>query len=103
MKRLKILVIILVVLAILFVYMLYSPNKTSSPEKNVVTVTREGQVAGQNSSNSESREILDTLARLKTAKMDTDFLNEKAFESLVDHSVELIEEPVGRVNPFAPF
>lgn len=102
MKRLKILVIILVVLAILFVYMLYSSNKTSGPEQNVITVTGEGQVAGQNSSDSESREILEMLARLKAAKMDTDFLNEKAFKNLVDHSVELIEEPVGRINPFAP-
>lgn len=102
MKRLKILVIILVVLAILFIYMIYWPNKASSPEQNVVTVTEEGQVADQSSSDSEGGEILEMLARLKTAKMDTDFLNKKEFKSLVDHSVELIEEPVGRVNPFAP-
>lgn len=102
MKRLKILVIILVVLAILFVYMIYSPDKTSGPEKNVVTVAGEGQIADQNGSDPESREILETIARLKAAKMDTDFFGEKEFKSLIDHSVELIEEPVGRINPFAP-
>lgn len=47
------------------------------------------------------RELLTTLARLKSTKLDTSIFSDPVFVSLRDFGVEIAPQPVGRRNPFA--
>ncbi|MBU3925643.1 hypothetical protein KJ763_00540 [Patescibacteria group bacterium] len=104
-KRLKFLVAILVILIIIFIYFYYFSGRDSGSSDNVVAVSGSGVGVMQgieDSSDSEGKQIVETLGVLKMMQMDTSFFENEKFKSLLDNSVELIPEPAGRVNPFAP-
>ncbi|PIQ68229.1 MAG: hypothetical protein COV91_05220 [Candidatus Taylorbacteria bacterium CG11_big_fil_rev_8_21_14_0_20_46_11] len=48
------------------------------------------------------RDLLKTLARLKSTKIDTSIFSDPVFTSLKDFGVTISSQPVGRRNPFAP-
>ncbi|MFW0870886.1 MAG: hypothetical protein ACKKL4_00260 [Patescibacteria group bacterium] len=73
-----------------------------------LTPKKEAQQAGairsenQNLISSEiGREIVATLNRLKSLNIDPDFFLEERFQRLMDFSVEIKEQPVGKNNPFS--
>lgn len=47
-------------------------------------------------------DVLDLLQTLRSIKLDGSLFEDPAFRSLEDFSQELVPEPVGRENPFAP-
>jgi hypothetical protein len=47
-------------------------------------------------------ELVSELLRLNSIKLDNRIFTDVAFQSLEDFGQELIPEPIGRVNPFAP-
>lgn len=47
-------------------------------------------------------DVLDLLRQLRLIELDGTIFEDPAFQSLEDFSQELIPEPVGRDNPFAP-
>ncbi|MBI2474147.1 MAG: hypothetical protein HYV68_00430 [Candidatus Taylorbacteria bacterium] len=49
------------------------------------------------------RELLESLEKMKKVTLDTSFLNDPVYLSLIDLSVEVPELPKGRRDPFAPF
>ncbi|MBU1160055.1 hypothetical protein KKD04_02650 [Patescibacteria group bacterium] len=100
-KRLKILILILVVLAAIFVYYIYSSDKQPAPEdSNLAVVTSNGS---REKSDERTEKILTMLKLVESVELDTSFFENPLFNSLIDNSVELNPEPVGRNNPFAPF
>jgi hypothetical protein len=52
--------------------------------------------------NAAGQELVETLLQLRAVKLDGTIFNEPAFMSLQDYSQPIIQEPVGRENPFAP-
>ena len=48
------------------------------------------------------KDLVATLLALRTVKLDASLFTDPAFLSLKDFSVEIVPEPVGRPNPFAP-
>lgn len=46
--------------------------------------------------------LVTTLLALRAVKLDGTILNNPAFMSLKDFSTDIVPEPVGRENPFAP-
>ncbi len=48
------------------------------------------------------QEVVDTLRQLDAVKLDGTLLSNPAFSSLQDFSTQIVPEPVGRPNPFAP-
>lgn len=46
--------------------------------------------------------LVATLLQLRAVKLDGTIFTEPAFRSLQDFSTQIIPEPVGRSNPFAP-
>jgi hypothetical protein len=46
--------------------------------------------------------LVSTLLALRAVKLDGTILNDPAFLSLRDFSTQIISEPVGRTDPFAP-
>ncbi len=49
-----------------------------------------------------SKQLLSALSSLSSLKLNTDFFKDKAFNSLVDYSEAIKEDPLGRDNPFLP-
>lgn len=49
-----------------------------------------------------SQELLMTLGKLRTIKLDTNIFSDPAFVSLTDFGVTIPPEAAGRRNPFAP-
>lgn len=48
------------------------------------------------------QELVETLLALRSVKLDGTIFSEPAFTLLQDYSQPIIQEPVGRDNPFAP-
>ncbi len=46
--------------------------------------------------------LVATLLTLRAVKLDGTILSDPAFTSLKDFSTEIVPEPIGRDNPFAP-
>lgn len=47
-------------------------------------------------------DLLTLLLSLKTLEIDTSIFSDDRFKSLIDFSVELVPQPIGRPNPFLP-
>lgn len=92
--------ILVAVLAVFTVFMLASASQkeTQAQEPMVVPDT----VSSGGEGNQKGREILTLLADLKKITLDESVFSDPVFRSLKDISVELIPEPKGRPNPFAP-
>lgn len=50
----------------------------------------------------QTQEFLVRLQSLREVNIDTNFFTSQTFNSLVDQRRVLVDEPVGRDNPFAP-
>ncbi len=48
------------------------------------------------------QDLVNTLLTFRTVELNPKILSEPAFLSLRDFSTEIIAEPIGRLNPFAP-
>ncbi len=46
--------------------------------------------------------VLDVLNSVSSINIDTSFFSTPAYQSLVDYSIAVPSQPVGRANPFAP-
>lgn len=46
--------------------------------------------------------LVETLLALRAVKLDGTIFTEPAFLQLQDYSTQIVPEPVGRANPFAP-
>lgn len=57
---------------------------------------------GADSTSPAEREILSTLLELRGITLDGAILTDPSFRSLQDYSTEIVSEPIGRRNPFAP-
>lgn len=63
----------------------------------------EGNVAATESESAQiERELLDELLRLRSIELNETLFANPLFLSLVDFSKPLVEQPVGRSNPFSP-
>lgn len=57
---------------------------------------------GAQEANVAERELLATLLELRSITLDEEIFDDTTFRQLEDFSQELVPEPVGRPNPFAP-
>ena len=100
--KLKKIIIAIVVLGILFV--LYSAFLKPDPKADTL-VTGRSPVAGKpvdQNSQAISSQISQALLKIEQIKLDRSIFDNKIFTSLEDRSEEIVDEPVGRTNPFAP-
>ncbi|MEW5908149.1 MAG: hypothetical protein AB1643_03185 [Patescibacteria group bacterium] len=110
-KRTKILIIILIIILIgAGIYYFTSDNKDESAvTSNVAVITENGNTGPLSETETtkmnipeEGKNILNLLNQIKGVILDTDFFQSSAFKNLIDFSVELTSQPLGRDNPFAP-
>ena len=89
----------LVVTAIIIGYFYFGGGgSTSAVNSGVVPVTATKTTVAQG-----DPVFLQALLGLRNADMNKDIFNNQILINLKDFSRELVDEPKGRVNPFAPF
>jgi hypothetical protein len=59
-------------------------------------------VSDSSIADSGASELVSLLLELRSLKLDPAIFSSQAFQALKDFSVELVPEPTGRRNPFAP-
>ncbi len=67
-----------------------------SPSSSSAVLSSDGGEAGP------GQDVVDTLRQLDAVKLDGGVLQNPSFLALKDFSTQIVPEPVGRPNPFAP-
>ena len=93
-KQNKIILIVLVVVIVAFAWFGLSDRE---PPSRVLTTTE----SADDSSVAE-QESLRFLLNMRSIRLDISIFESPAFNSLRDFGREIIPEPIGRSNPFAP-
>ncbi len=88
------LIVVAVVLVAFVVYGIFFTPDRSNP-LTVERTVRAGQSAVE-------QELIGLLLELRSITLDTDVFDDARFRSLEDFSQQIVAEPVGRENPFAP-
>lgn len=96
MSNYKRIIIAGIIIFTVFAYMNIPRKETQAQESLVVPDT------ATDANNQKGREILALLADMKSIRLDESIFSDPMFQALQDTSVELVLEPKGRPNPFAP-
>lgn len=72
-------------------------GSSSSPTPSLTTSGARGDP-----SSTADRTLVSTLLALRSVKLEATILSDPLFLSLKDFSTQIVPEPVGRVDPFAP-
>ncbi len=88
-----ILIVVIIVIALLIWYGMSSSNKTPN---TLLTATQTSET------DTGDRELLKLLTDMKSIRLDGDIFKSDAYLSLQDFSRDIVGEPVGREDPFAP-
>lgn len=86
--------IAVIVLLVVIAGAWYGLSGSSSPSPDLVSTTP--------SSGSADQTLVETLLTLRTVSLSGTIFSDPAFESLKDFGTQIVSEPVGRPNPFAP-
>jgi hypothetical protein len=96
-KKNKIVLVVIAFLVAGFVW--YGMSGGSAPE-TLITTDALGGVGSPQAA--QERAMLDTLFQLKAIQLSGNIFSNVAFQSLRDFRTEIVSEPIGRKNPFAP-
>ena len=94
-KKNKIILALVVIVIIAFAWFGLSDRQPTSSTSILTNETRSGGSAAE-------QEILRLLLDMRSIRLDSSIFESPAFASLRDFGQEIIPEPVGRTNPFAP-
>ncbi len=93
-KQHTILIGVATIVVIMIAWYALSGSSGGSASNSVITTASPTDAA--------DRELVSTLLALRSVKLDGTIFSEPAFAGLKDFSTQIIPEPVGRPNPFAP-
>ncbi|MBP9763187.1 MAG: hypothetical protein KBD10_00375 [Candidatus Pacebacteria bacterium] len=95
-KYKKIIIILLVLIVSFILYTIFFKKDPQSEDLLVSSSNTDVQtkIVGD--------EIISALNKIETLKLDKGIFTDPVFQSLVDRSVPIPAEPVGKSNPFAP-
>ncbi|MBI5003554.1 hypothetical protein HZC00_00455 [Candidatus Kaiserbacteria bacterium] len=105
MKR-KILILGVAVLAAAALW--FGMSQSSAPASTIITSSVDGSsnapggVVTPGPVDKDTQQILEILLALRAVKLDDSIFSNNAFISLKDFSTQVVPEPVGRPDPFAP-
>lgn len=92
-QRYQTIIIFVVVVGLLYgAYTFFFAGSTSSPLTTTTTIDT-----------SADQDLISLLLELKGIRLDNTIFTDPLFATLQDFSRGLVQEPVGRNNPFAPF
>ena len=94
-SRYKTVIIIAVIIIVAFIgYSYFFTGNTNAPALASEDVTNQNAAV--------DADLISLLLTLKGINLDDSIFGDPAFQSLTDFGKDLIPEPVGRSNPFAP-
>ncbi len=94
-KPLIITAIAIVLVGILYFYLTGTPSTSTSGIEESDQSSNEAATAGA--------KILTLLNKINTLHISAEFFNDPIYESLVDHTVIVPEQAVGKENPFVTY
>jgi hypothetical protein len=98
-KLKKIILIILIAIILFVVYAVFiKKDPTNTADGNLIT---RGGVLSEDA-RALGNQISQALLRLEQIKLDRNIFTNNIYITLVDRSEPIIDEPIGRPNPFAP-
>src|SRR3989338_1969056 len=74
----------------------YASSGTSAPADILTTETAGG------SANSADKDLVETLLTLRSVTLSGTILSDPVFNALKDFGTQIVPEPIGRPDPFAP-
>lgn len=96
-------IIAIVVILVLFIggyfYLKGTPNDSALSSLGIVGGPGEGDA----DASIKGSQILLLLSQIKSINIDTSIFNNQMYKSLIDYTVEVPQQNVGKVNPFAEF
>ena len=87
-----ILIVVLILAGVAYFYYTGTPKDTSAS----LTTTAQNSAAA-----AEGAKVLALLNQISSLQIDTSLFTSPVYQSLVDHTVQVIPQNVGRPNPFA--
>jgi len=75
----------------------YALSSGQTPTTSLLTTE-----ATQDASNASDKNLVETLLTLRAVTLSGTILSDPAFTALRDFGTQIVPEPVGRENPFAP-
>lgn len=101
-SKFKGLIIIVVLVVLGFIaYSKFMP-KASTQQSGVVRQPGSSETGGFDVNDGPARAFVTQLLAIQSIKFNTSIFAEPTFKSLEDFSRELVPQPAGRLNPFAP-
>lgn len=94
MKKTTVIIILIVIMGA-FVYFYISGSKLSDDSALL-------QGSSPDISDNVGAEVLALLNQIQSLKIDPTIFSEPVYKTLIDYSVPIPPQPVGRTNPFAP-
>lgn len=98
--KLKKIIITIVVLVALFI--VYAVFIKGNPEGQVLIDGTQGTEGSSQDAQILGSQISQALLRIEQIKLDRSIFENQIYRSLVDRSRPILDEPMGRPNPFAP-
>lgn len=99
----KKLIIGIIVVVLLFVgYGMFKGGDSSKPSTGDLTRTTTSRSASSADVSAPGKQFVSQLLAIQNIRFNTSLFQDPAFDYLQDFSRELIEQDVGRENPFAP-
>ncbi len=95
-KYKKIILTIVILILAFFLYSSFFGKESSDGE--LLTSSNQQPTANQ----VVGTEIVSALNQIESLKLSRDIFEDPVFQSLIDRSEPLPEEPVGKLNPFSP-
>ncbi len=96
-------IIAIVIILVLFIggyfYLKGTPNDDAVSSLDIVG----GQGEADANASIKGSQILLLLSQIKSINIDTSIFNNQMYKSLIDYTVEVPQQNVGKVNPFAEF
>lgn len=86
-------ILVIIIIAITAYFLFFSGEPDISGQA-LLESSQSGELVGA--------QVLSLLQQIQSLNIDTTFLNSGVFQSLVDYSVAIPADNVGRSNPFAP-
>jgi hypothetical protein len=90
--------IIMIIVVLVLVFIMYTVFFAKEPEgESLLVSTNQGaqtQIVGN--------EIVAALNQIQTLKLSREIFEDPIYKSLVDRSIPIPQEPVGKSNPFSP-
>lgn len=95
----KIIIVILLAIVLFVVYAVFiKKDPTTTTDGSLIT---SGGVLSEDA-RALGNQISQALVRIEQIKLDKNIFTDAIYKTLVDRSEPIIEEPIGRPNPFAP-